>query len=72
MLEFTRDGASGGSKDIVWTENEKNRVQKSLCRQALVDFQFGVSNIYHKPGTFLRRTQTGNKVELIFYTQWDR
>ena len=23
MLEFTRDGASGGPKAIVWTENEK-------------------------------------------------
>ena len=30
MLEFTRDGASGDPKAIVWTENEKkNRVPKS-------------------------------------------
>ena len=29
MLEFTRDGASGGSKAIVWTENE-NIVYRNL------------------------------------------
>ena len=32
MPEFTRDGALGGPKAIVWTENEKkNRVPKSPC-----------------------------------------
>ena len=48
MLEFTRGGASGGPKAIVWTENEKNRVPKSPSLQKLMDFQFGVSNICHK------------------------
>ena len=48
MLEFTTDGAAGGPKAIVWTENENNRVPKSPCWQKLVDFQFGVSNIFHK------------------------
>ena len=41
MLEFTRDGASGGPRAIVWTENETNVYPN-------VDFQFGVSNICHK------------------------
>ena len=30
MLEFTRDGASGGPKAIVWTENEKNIAYSNL------------------------------------------
>ena len=44
MLEFTRDGASGGPKAIVRTENE-NIVYPNLH---VDDFQFGVSNICHK------------------------
>ena len=48
MLEFIRDGASGGPKAIVWTENEKIVYPNLHVDRKLVDFQFGVSNICHK------------------------
>ena len=71
MLEFTRDGASGGPNAIVLTENEK-----IVCPNLHVDRNWWIfSSVFQifatsfiKPCTFRRRTPTGNKVELNLHT----
>ena len=72
MLELTKDGASGGPKVIVWTENEKKIVNPNLH----VDRNWWIfssvfqtfATSYIQPCTFLRRTPTGNKVESNLHT----
>ena len=71
MLEFTRDGASGGPKAIVWTENEKIvypnlHVYRNWWIFSSVFKKIATSQI--KPCTFLRRTPTENKVESNLHT----
>ena len=48
MLEFTRHGASGSPKAIVWTDNEKKSCTQISMLTKLVDYQLDVSNNCHK------------------------
>ena len=71
MLEFTRDGASGGRKAIVWTENEKIvypnlHVDRNWWIFSSVFQTFATSKI--KPCIFLRRIPVGYKVESNLHT----
>ena len=71
MLEFTRDGTSGGPKAIVWMENAKIaypnlHVDRNWWIFSSVFQTFATSKI--KPYIFLRRTPTGNKVESNLHT----
>ena len=67
MLKFTRDGASGGPKAIVWAENDKNRLLTEINGFCSLELQTFATS-YIKPCTFLWRTQTANKVESILHT----